>query len=338
MGEHSLFLSVVFTVRNQSDQLEALLQTATEVLSNLVSVWEVIIVDNASNDESVRRLKDLTNEDRLPNIQVYALTKEVDPDTAAWVGVENALGDYVAVVDPEIDDLNFLPSMLSEAMTGVDIVSANNLNKPKQNLSYRVANAGFNRFYRLLTGVDLAKEAPRYRLLSRTVINFILQHPKPSLTYRHLPATGGFTRSNLEYESKSTSQTPKSLGESIDRGMRILVSTTRAPIRLVTILCLGGAVANVIYSAYVVGVVLLKDSVEQGWASLSLQISGMFFLISLVLLVLGEYILHMASLSNAGPSHHVAKEFNSKRITRRQKLNIEETYGDSHPHSIAKGS
>jgi hypothetical protein len=50
----------------------------------------------------------------------------------------------------------------------------------------------------------------------------------------------------------------------------------------------------------------------------------MFFLISLVLLVLGEYILHMASLSNEGPLYHVAQEFMSARITRCEKLNIEE--------------
>ena len=57
---------------------------------------------------------------------------------------------------------------------------------------------------------------------------------------------------------------------------------------------------------------------------MSLQQSGMFFLISLVLLVLGEYILHMASLSNEGPLYHVGQEFTSARMTRREKLNIED--------------
>ena len=50
----------------------------------------------------------------------------------------------------------------------------------------------------------------------------------------------------------------------------------------------------------------------------------MFFLISLVLLVLGEYILNMVSLSNEGPLYHVGQEFTSARMTRREKLNIEE--------------
>lgn len=48
------------------------------------------------------------------------------------------------------------------------------------------------------------------------------------------------------------------------------------------------------------------------------------FLISLVLLVLGEYILNMASLSNEGPLYHVGQEFTSARMTRREKLNIED--------------
>ena len=116
----------------------------------------------------------------------------------------------------------------------------------------------------------------------------------------------------------------KHLGSSLDRGMQLLVSTTRAPMRLVTSLSLFGAVANILYSIYVVAVGLFKADVAPGWISLSLQQSGMFFLISLVLLVLGEYILNMASLSNEGPRYHVGQEFTSARMTRREKLNVEE--------------
>lgn len=114
----------------------------------------------------------------------------------------------------------------------------------------------------------------------------------------------------------------------MDRGLRLLVSTTRAPMRIVTSLALFGAVANLVYSVYVVLVGLLKADVAPGWVSLSLQQSGMFFLISMVLLVLGEYILHMASLSNEGPPYHVGQEFTSAHMSRREKLNIEEVGGE----------
>ncbi|KTC35496.1 glycosyl transferase [Pseudomonas sp. ABAC61] len=318
------FLSVVLVVRNQAKDIEKHLSDAAATISTIVSDYELIIVDNASDDDSIAVLKRLTGESGLANLQVYALTKEVDTDTASWVGLENALGDFVAVINPLLDDISFIPHILDKAVNGADVVFANNEKKPSQSFAYRTANAIFHGLYNKLNGVNLAKEAPQYRILSKRVINFILQHPQPAMTYRHLPATGGFARAYLTYSSTPKSTPPKRLGESIDRGMRLLVSTTRAPMRLVTYLSLFGAIANIVYSIFILSVAALDPNVAPGWVSVSLQQSGMFFLISLVLLVLGEYILNMASLSNEGPPYHVGQEFTSARMTRLEKLNIEE--------------
>jgi glycosyltransferase involved in cell wall biosynthesis len=325
MAFFPVFLSVVYVVRNQEHQLESFIQNATKKLSLLVADYELIIVDNASHDQSVNLLKIFTNQSGYPNLQVYALTKEVDTDTASWVGLENALGDFVAVIDPLLDDIHFLPDMLDKAVIGADVVFADNKQEPRQSVAYRWAYAAFNVLFKSFNGIYLAKEAPRYRVLSKRVVNFILQHSQPAITYRHLPATGGFARVNMEYSAKPLVKHSKKWGESIERGMRLLVSTTHAPMRLVTSLSLFGAAANLVYSVYVVSIGIFKADVAPGWVSLSLQQSGMFFLISLVLLVLGEYILHMASLSNEGPLYHVGQEFTSARLTRKEKLNIEDT-------------
>ena len=271
-------------VRNQSNELDYMVVSNLEIIEKLVSDFELIIVDNASEDNSVATLKKLTCNEETPNLQIYALTKEVDQDTASWVGLENALGDFVAVIDPLTYHIGFLPVMLDKAVSGADVVFANNEQKTVQSLTYRVAYSVFNGLYKWFIGIDLAKEAPLYRVLSRRVLNFILQHPQPVLSYRHLPATGGFSRVNLNYSAKPKVSHTKRLGESIDRGMRLLVSTTRAPMRLVTTLSLFGAVANLVYSIYVVAIGILKTDVAPGWISMSLQQSGMFFLISLVLL------------------------------------------------------
>ncbi len=326
---YPVFLSAVFVLRNHASELEQILTDASARLAELASDYELIIVDNASSDDSITVLKRLAQEDGLPNLQVYALTKEVDTNTASWVGMENALGDYVAVVNPLVDDIAFLPRMLERAMEGADVVLARNEQRPSQGLAYDSAFAVFNALYKYFHGIHLSREAPDYRLLSKQVINFILQHPQPAMTYRHIPATGGFSRVNLSYSAAPRTSHTKHLGDSVDRGTRLLVSTTRAPMRLVTSLSLFGAVASLLYSLYVVAVALLKDNVAPGWTSLSLQLSGMFFLISLVLLVLGEYVLHMASVSNEGPPYHVAQEFTSARMTRQEKLNVEEILPDA---------
>ena len=308
---------------------ESLISELSRTISPIVSDYEIIIVDNASTDESIAGLKRLTGEGGLPNLQIYALTKEVDSDTASWVGLENALGDFVAVLDPLADDINFLPQMLDQALSGADVVFAVNKLKRRQGLMYGLAFKIFHGLYSLFNGIHLAKEAPQYRVLSKRLVNFILQHPQPALTYRHLPASGGFAKSTLEYSAAPKGSVKKRFGDSFDRGMRLLVSTTRAPMRLVTSLSLFGAFSNILYSIYVVAIGLFKEDVAPGWVSLSLQQSGMFFLISLVLLVLGEYILNMASLSNEGPLYHVGQEFTSAKMTRREKLNVEEAVSPS---------
>lgn len=318
-----MFLSVVLVVGDQSEDLEAILSEADACVSSLVSDYELIVVANASSHACLSALRQLTGERGLPNLQVFALTKKVDIDTASWVGLENALGDFIAVLDPLADDIAFLPDMLTKAVNGNDVVFARNTKMPPQSWAYRCASSAFHWAYRRLNGIHLALEAPPYRVLSKRVVNFILQHRQPAMSYRHLPATAGFNRINLTYTAPVKTSVTRGLGESVDLAMRLLVSTTRTPMRLVTALSVFGAVANLLYSMYVVAIALFKADVAPGWVSLSLQQSGMFFLISLVLLVLGEYILHVDSVSDEHPLYHVGQEFTSARMTRREKLNVE---------------
>lgn len=318
-----IFLSLVLIERNNAAGLAAMVSDVAAKIRDLVSDYELIVVDNASSDGSLNVLKCLVGEDGEPNLQVYALTDEVDQDTAAWVGVENALGDFVAVYDPQSDDLEVLPLMLERAAKGADLVLASNERPPRVPWAYGVANWVFSALYKWLNGVDLRRDAPRYRVLSRRVINFVMQHRQPAVAFRHLGSTAGFARAHLTFTGPQVSMRAPPLGEAIDRGVRLLVSTTRAPMRLVTSFSLFGALANVLYSAYVVSIALFKTNVAEGWVSLSLQQSGMFLLISLVLLVLGEYILHMTSLSSGGPLYHVAQEMTSAQVTRRERLNVE---------------
>ena len=52
-----VFLSVVLVVRNQSAELRSIIEQMTTTVAPLVSDYELIIVDNASDDDSVAALK-----------------------------------------------------------------------------------------------------------------------------------------------------------------------------------------------------------------------------------------------------------------------------------------
>lgn len=324
MAQFPVFLSVVLIVQNQAHQLNKILQDATTFVAHIVSDYELIVIDNASTDETTTVLQNITGEQGLPNIQSYSLLKEVDHDTASWVGLENALGDFIAVIDPLTDDFSMLVQMLDKAVSGADVVFAHNEYQPPQSLLYKIAYAVFNFIYKASNGVNLSKEAPLYRVVNKRIVNYLLQFPQPVVSYRYLPATKSFKHISLSYQYNPPTSRPKNFKEGLNRGMRMLVSTTRTPMRLVSTLCLFGATANLLYSFYIMLIALFKNNIAPGWVSMSLQQSGMFFLISLVLLVLSEYLLHMVSLTNEGPLYVVGQELTSARMTRLEKLNVEE--------------
>ncbi len=60
MAFSPVFLSVVFVVRNQAENIEKILADAASVIAPLVSDYELIVVDNASEDYSIAKLKSLT--------------------------------------------------------------------------------------------------------------------------------------------------------------------------------------------------------------------------------------------------------------------------------------
>ena len=325
MTTNSLFLSLVIVLKNREKYIEKLVSELTTLLQSCVSDYELVIVDNGSTDNSLRLLKDLCQKHAFPNIQVFALTKAVNEDIAATVGLENVLGDFAALMDPFQDDINLLPEMLDHALDNNDVVLARNTNLPPQTVPYRVFSQLFNRVYKFFNNLDLKEDVPQYRLLSRNVVNFILQHPQPEIGYRHIPATGGFTKSRITYDYVPPETEKKRLRGNLDRGISLLVSSGSAPLRAVSTLSLGGAIGNLVYSLYILTIWAVKQDVAPGWVSLSLQQSGMFLMISLVLFVFGEYVLHTANLSNDGPNTHIGQEINSTTFTRNEKLNIEES-------------
>src|SRR5262249_47252681 len=106
------------------------------------------------------------------------------------------------------------------------------------------------------------------------------------------------------------------------RALEIALLSTRDPMRAFSLLSGGAALLSVLYSVYVFAILLLKNKVAEGWASLSLQKARLFFLLFVVLAMLCEYISRMFSHTQARAPYFIKRETSSLSITSRSELNV----------------
>ena len=160
-----------------------------------------------------------------------------------------------------------------------------------------------------------------YITVSRRVINHILKYKNPELVFRNIYAIRGLKTTYIEIpENKLDSL---NLRKSIIRGIKIIVNSTNIPLRFATMMSSLGALFSFIYSIYVLLMFFLNNNIAPGWASLSLQTSIMFFCISMVLLIMSEYILNTMSLINKRNNYFIVDEFTSTKIERKDRLNVQ---------------
>lgn len=316
------FISAVIVTRNDAESIDFKLGELSNVLGGLAKEYEIIIIDNSSDDDTLNLLRDLCEESKLPNLQVFSLLSKIDYDLAVTAGIEQALGDFVFVLEMESWDVSKLEEMIVSSSSGKDVVFANNLSM-KRSIPYLFSSKVFYFLYKRFTGIDLSNDIGQQKVFSRRAANYILSSARPEIALRHMHASIGFTRETIEFNSKVRRVDRTGLSRSINRGIGILISSSNAPLRLVTFASMAGGIMAIGYSFFVLWEAFTNRDVAPGWASMSLQLSFMFFLLSLVLLVLGEYMIRTNNQKSALNGYFFSQEFNSSRMTRLTKLNVE---------------
>jgi glycosyltransferase involved in cell wall biosynthesis len=326
---NEVLLSVVCTVHNGEEYLEKRLTDLSEVLKKQFQYYEILVIDNASTDQSPTIIQELLRREK--NIQYCALSTARSEGVALTAGLDRAIGDFVLSLDLRIDPPEIIPEMFTLATDGAEIVYGLPIARVQGRGLYNKLAKLFFRFIARLNNVEIPQAMSTYRLLSRSVLNFILESSDHHRILPLAPALSGYSHSSLNYERiQSEPERSRKVGRrALFSALSLVFSTSVRPLRFVTMLSLGVSMLTVIYAIYVVGVRLLMDNVAEGWAALSLQVSGLFFLISIVLAVMCEYLLQMLETTIRRPVYHIARELQSSTIDNQQELNVIESGNDA---------
>jgi glycosyltransferase involved in cell wall biosynthesis len=147
-------LSVVIPIRNEAAALEELHRELTATLSAWGRPYEIIIVDDGSDDGSFEILRRLQAGD--PLLHVIRFRRNFGQTAAFSAGFDHARGRLIATSDGDLqNDPRDIPAMVDILEQGSDIVCGWRKDRKDAWLSRRLPSMAANRLISLATGVRL---------------------------------------------------------------------------------------------------------------------------------------------------------------------------------------
>lgn len=324
MTNRDSLISVCMIIRNESRRIDALLDALTGVLSSLYQYYELLILDNASNDGTDRlvgaKLK------HIPNMRLVRLSRIYSLDTAVTAALDSAIGDYVILIEPDAD-FSLIAQLVEKAHEGNDIVVVRrNLSRLYSPLD-RWAGRALYRFASRMLGYEVVLEDGFTRLFSRRAVNALTQIRNRRRHLKHFGSMVGYRHAYILSDSGTTISGVKRT-QKIGAVITLVINNSIAPLRLAALLGLAASFLNLLYVGYIILVTIVREGqLAEGWLTTSVTSTTMFFLLFIILAILAEYIGRLLEEAKDEPLYFVEYEDHStvssySRTIEQEKLNI----------------
>lgn len=252
---------------------------------------ELLFVNDGSRDDTQGVINTLAEQDR--HVVSVEFSRNFGKESALFAGLAYASGDVVIPMDVDLQDpIELIPEMLERWQQGADVVLAKRATRAQDSCLKRVCAEWFYRLHNAISHTEIEANVGDYRLMSREVVDAILQMPERNLFMKGVLSWVGYRTEVVTY-----SRPARVVGKTKFNGWKLwnlalegITSFSTLPLRVWTYL--GGSVAllALVYAGWMVMAKLLWGNPVPGYPSL---MTAILFLGGVQLIgigVLGEYI------------------------------------------------
>jgi dolichol-phosphate mannosyltransferase len=303
-------LSVVVPVYNESSLINELVKRVKVNVKLITEDFEIILIDDGSYDQTWELIEsEAIQEKRIKGIK---FSRNFGHHYAITAGLHNAIGEWVVVMDGDLQDRpEVIPDLYKKAQTGFDVVFVSRQNRPEK-LYYRIAQKLFYRILRLLSGIDFDSSQANFSIISEKVVQAFKIFPENARFYGSTIKWLGFDRSLIfaDHGIRHSGKPSYTLRKRIKLASDIILSFSERPLKFaigfgifISTVALIGAFW-IIYGAINWGYSVI------GWSSL---IFSIFFLggsILVVLGIIGIYLGRVFQESKKRPLYIITRTIN----------------------------
>lgn len=303
--------SLIIPVYNEESLIDELVSRAVKAVEAFTDNYEILFINDGSTDLTLQKLIDVRK--RHSGIKIVDLSRNFGHQAAFTAGLELSMGDYVAMMDGDLQDP---PELLAEMYRkireeGFDIVSGKRVGRKGKR--FRITTNLFHAFFKKVAGMDDMENSGNFSMLNRAAVNALVQMKE---SIRYLPGLRtfiGFNQGFVEYvrEDRLGGEPKMTFGKLMLLGADAIFSFSKFPIKVCLYLGLVGTIVFLMAGIYVVTAKALGFALI-GWPSTVLSI---YFLGSIQLIflgVVGEYVYRIYKESQNRPIYLVKKLYDAE--------------------------
>lgn len=285
--ERKCLLSIIVPCKNEEQAVPIFYSEFLKVAEKMGKInFEIIYVEDGSTDNTLGIIRDMSAKD--PRVRYISFSRNFGKEAAMSAGLKYSMGDYVAIMDADLQDPpQLLPQMFKKMEeSGCDCVAARRRTRDGEPKIRSFLARSFYKILNSTSDLKFTEGARDYRLMKRRVVDAIMELPEYNRFLKGIYEWVGFKTEWVEFDNveRCAGETKWTLFQLCVYSLNALTSFSTVPLAIAAIVgilfCIFSSAAIILLSVRQ----LIFHNSAYGWTSM---VCIIFFLCGLQLFCLG---------------------------------------------------
>lgn len=309
-------LSIVIPCFNEQEAIPLFYAETKKVLDGMDVDYELLFIDDGSRDNSLLEMMSLAQKDN--RVFYYSFSRNFGKEAAMYAGLKNAKGDYVTIMDVDLQDPpNLLPLMLDKIKNeGYDSVATRRKDRKGES---KIRSFFANMFYKIInkmSDADIVSGARDYRLMNRKMVDAVVSISESNRFSKGIFGWVGFNTYWLSYDNveRSVGTTKWNFWKLTKYAINGIVDFSNTPLDIASYFGIFMTFVSFVMLVFIVVRKLLFGDPVQGWTS---TICVIIFIGGIQLFcigIMGQYIGKTYMESKNRPIYIISKSNDRKNV------------------------
>ena len=284
-------LSVVVSCYNEELALRQFYAETSKVLKSLSWDYELIFVNDGSQDGSIEILKELAAGDE--KVKVVDFSRNFGHEAAMIAGMDYSSGDGIVCMDADLQHPpECLPGIIAKLDEGYDVINMVRTKNESAGWFKNFAGAAFYRLINILSDVKFEPNASDFFAVSKKAAKVLKTNYREKVRFlRGYVQNIGFKRTTIEYEARNrvAGESKYSIKKLITFSMNTIMCFSNLPLKLGIYAGGFAGVLGIIMMIYTIWS-WAEVGTPSGYATTIVLICFMFAILFLIVGIIGNYI------------------------------------------------